>query len=286
MEVSMEAKQIELMIRFIKKLPPEKFLSLTQMLQAKAFIWFAERGIGTQLNEYEIKECFKFSRLNVPTNLGARLRHEYDIVWLEGDKFAINAAVIHEFDEYYEKFLDVGLPDINTMKVKPPNLSQEEISGANKNSETYMLLYLVENSARKWINSQMVQILGKDWWQKIDKIIFPNDNRSEVLKQRDHIRVIKVAAENLKKREGTNKLIKQEEDYLSYCELGDLIDLIRYLANIPGNKVVSQNNAQLISCLKTIDGFRNPIAHNRAITEESFEILKTEYIKWCRLILE
>ena len=158
----MEAKQIELMIRFIKKLPPEKFLSLTQMLQAKAFIWFAERGIGTQLNEYEIKECFKFSRLNVPTNLGSRLRHEYDIVWLEGDKFAINAAVIHEFDEYYEKFLDVGLPDINTMKVKPPNLSQEEISGANKNSETYMLLYLVENSARKWINSQMVQILAKN----------------------------------------------------------------------------------------------------------------------------
>ena len=283
----MEAKQIELMIRFIKKLPPEKFLSLTQMLQAKAFIWFAERGIGTQLNEYEIKECFKFSRLNVPTNLGSRLRHEYDIVGLEGDKFAINAAVIHEFDEYYEKFLDVGLPDINTMKVKPPNLSHEEISGANKNSEAYMLLYFVENSARKWINSQMVQILEKDWWQKIDKIIFPNDNnRSKVLKQQDNIRAIKVAAENLKKKEGTNKLIKQEEDYLSYCELGNLIDLIYYMAIIPGNKVVPQNKAQLISCLKTIDGFRNPIAHNRAISQENFEMLKNEYIKWCRLILE
>lgn len=283
----MEKKQSELISKFLKKLPSEKFVGLNQMGQAKVFIWFAEKGLGTELNENEVVMCFQLAHLKVPTQLGTRLRREYDVVWsTEVEKFAINKVFVHEFDEIYEKFLDTSLPDIDAFKIKPPNLSQKEISGANKNAEAYMLLYLVENSARKYIRTKMAQIFKEQWWEKIDQVSFLTSDKKigEKHKQQNIITNIKRKAQNLKNKESANKLITQGQDYLFYCELGDLIDFIRYLLIIPGNRVVPQNNAQLISCLKTIDGIRNPVAHNRAISEEEFEILKSEHIKWCKLI--
>jgi hypothetical protein len=281
----MEAKQMELMIQFIKKLPREKFLDLSQMLQAKVFIWFSKRQFGIELNEKEIEDCFKFTRLGVPTKLGSRLRREYDVAYSEWDKFAISEAIIHEFDENYEKFLDVGLPDIDALKVKPPLLSDEEISGGYKNSQAYVLLYFVENSARKWTNEQYGRVWGEDWWQKIDKVTVSDASKSIVdPKELNMIKTHKMNAQVMKNKEKANRLISHEEDDLCYLELGHLIDFIRVAKNFPGNKVVRQNIAQLEACLKTIDGIRNPVAHNRVIGDDNLEILKVEYKKWCRLI--
>ncbi|MFC1910936.1 hypothetical protein ACFLXC_06675 [Chloroflexota bacterium] len=77
----MEAKQAEKISQFLKKLPDEKFRNTSQMPQAKAFIWFANKGIGINFNEKELIKCFQLAGLKVPTNLGSRLRREYDIEW-------------------------------------------------------------------------------------------------------------------------------------------------------------------------------------------------------------
>jgi hypothetical protein len=269
----MEATQLDSLNQFINVLPPEDFDNLSEIGKARVFIWFGQEVLKTPLTGEEIEACYVKVGLNVPKNsIESRIRQDRSIQKLPENKYAIKRDSKREFDVQYGKF--IGLPKIDALKIRPPLLPQDE-DNANRMAKSYLFLYLIENSARKWIMDQMSKELGQNWWQTV------KDDPTNV---KWSFETTKIRVEKIKRDEEKTKLKNQTVHNLYYCEFGDLIELMFYIKQRGKNSIPPVIMNKRINCLKEVAELRNLIAHCRGLTSANETKFEQLFINWCELI--
>ena len=286
----MDIKQFEALNDFLNRMPQEKAGNLGQMETARVFIWFADKAFGMKQCSYEeIEACFKEAHIKVPQRLEYKLRQGTGIVISGANSFAIERIETERLNATYTQYLESPLPTEEELKKQtkiepPPFLTEDEITDGYRMVPAYLILRLVENSARKWITNELIVMYGNDWRGKFET--------SSALKADQQIKVKKTFTDaEIKKKDKYNKVIESNNDLFSYLDWGDLTNLVFYIKEIFKNSGFNTDTKQKLKILNQIHGYltelndyRDAIAHSRTLSIKNMKSLETRYSDWCSLL--
>lgn len=269
---------------FIDKLPKEEASQLAQIEKARLFLWFVKKIYGiSNCKIEEIENSFLEAGWNKPSNLGSRLRKDYEILSQPSGEFAVTRDGFDRLEGKYSKFVEFNVLSSDELEKQlkitpPPLLSNDEISDAYKMARAYVYLYFVETSARKWVNSFMSMTFGPKWWDAVDS------NQKIMYKHKVRISEIKDKAKANKVSESKNKLMDNRKDIMQYLEWADLISLADINCSYLPPDSEKKLYEQIKSCLEELRDLRTRVAHNCVVNAQNISILEIDYGKWCKLI--
>ena len=145
-----------------------------------------------------------------------------------------------------------------------PFLEIPDIKAAGDMAEPYTLLYLLENSIRKFIDKKLTEHLGKDWWSKINV-------KAE----------LQTKVDNRKKTEAINKWhVPRGATEIFYTDLTDL----PYFLNKENTKTIFENEINLEHWNTTIKNVvslsRNIVDHHNPLPKKEIDRLKIILDDW------
>ena len=148
-----------------------------------------------------------------------------------------------------------------------PLFDQDELEGAQKMSQLYIILHCWENSVRKFIEQTLIERIGDNWWDL-------TKNKELETKYLDR-----------KSKEEKQKWISPRgtKNPLYYLDWGDLVKIIRkneqhFSTKIPDIKFVELR-------LEELERLRNIIAHNGLVPDENdIDRIVVHFNDWCNQI--
>lgn len=148
-----------------------------------------------------------------------------------------------------------------------PLLSLDELAGAKRMAELFLVVHCFENSVRKLIESTLSTALGAEWWAQAS-------NKEMARKVVDR-----------QSKEKTHRwLTPRGGSPLYYVDWGDLVALIRKHEGLFQKHIGSLKFAELR--LEEMESLRNIIAHNGVLTsEDDFTRVVLHFRDWCRQIV-
>lgn len=150
-----------------------------------------------------------------------------------------------------------------------PLFGQMELEGAQKMSQLYIILHCWENSVRKFIEQNLTEKVGNNWWD----ITKNNELETKYLDR--------------KSKEEKQKWISPRgtKNPLYYLDWGDLVKIIRkneqhFISKIPDIKFVELR-------LEELERLRNIIAHNGMVPDENdIDRIIVHFNDWCNQLKE
>lgn len=147
---------------------------------------------------------------------------------------------------------------------KTPLLSEQDLNGAQKMSQLYIILHCWENSVRNFIEITLENKIGTDWWNK---------TKNKELENKFEERRLKETKQKWVSPRGTN-------NPLFYLDWGDLVKIIRkqeqyFTDQIPDIKFIELR-------LEELERLRNIIAHNGLVPDENdIDRIIVHFNDWC-----
>jgi len=148
-----------------------------------------------------------------------------------------------------------------------PFLESSDFSSSQSNATIYPIMYLFENSLRRFISKFMEMDYGKNWWT--DKI--------EIDKQKiaDNVKIRKSAEDDYSWHS------KRNADPIYYTDINDLINIINtYSSTGQFRKALGKNKDQVVVWVKNFEKTRNILAHNNHVSKTDLDRLKLNTKDW------
>jgi len=151
-----------------------------------------------------------------------------------------------------------------------PSIKLKTMQDCKKMSETYQLFYLLENSIRSFILTNLQsEYNSEDWWNK-DTVV-PGKIKKNV-------------NDRMKKENENRWHAKRGEHYIYYTDLGDLKHIIRQ--NWPVFKKFFPDQYWIISRLQDLELSRNIIAHSNPLPQDEIRRIKLYFRDWTKQVKE
>ena len=83
------------------------------------------------------------------------------------DSYKLARKKLEELDAKYLPYMDkeIAITELANISITP-FLTADEIDGARKMAELYIILHCLENSVRNFIDYTLTKKIGSDWWDK------------------------------------------------------------------------------------------------------------------------
>ncbi len=146
-------------------------------------------------------------------------------------------------------------------------LTLSDISNSSENAQIYPIMYLFENSLRKFISTFMELDYGENWW--IDKIV------KEKIKM----------ARDVEIRRNAEKIApwhsKRNADSIYYTDITDLENILNtYQSSGQFNIALGKNTARVLVWIQDFEKTRNILAHNNLVSKRDRDRLKIYAHDW------
>jgi hypothetical protein len=157
--------------------------------------------------------------------------------------------------------VQIGRKPVDTL-ILPPSLGRE----AEKMSEVYSLIYVLENSFRHLIRGILEKKHGSDWWNRAN---IPSD--------------IKKLVESRQKHEEANRWhAKRGAHEIYYTDFNDLGRII--VNNWDDFRQIFLKQHRLRTKLEEIELSRNIVAHSNPLPDREVRRLKLNFEDWKRIL--
>jgi hypothetical protein len=148
-----------------------------------------------------------------------------------------------------------------------PFLKSSDISSSESNAIIYPIMYLFENSLRRFISKCMEMDYGENWWtDKIEK---------EKQKIADNVKKRKLAEDDYSWHS------KRNADPIYYTDINDLKNIINtYSSTGYFHNALGKNKDEVVVWVKNFEKTRNILAHNNPVSKTDLDRLKLNTNDW------
>ena len=214
-----------------------------------------------------------FSDAHLPQNNVSRLKNSLrrDVRVTKGvalNSYKLNLKELNHLNNKYNNLVEKE----SEVKVRAnlyltPFLDKDQLRGAEKMSQLYIILYCWENSVRKFIEKCLTSNLGQNWW--------------EITKNQDLEKKVSSRKSKEEKQKWTSP--RGTKSPLYYLDWGDLVKIIRKHEDIFKARVSDIKFIELR--LEELERLRNIIAHNGLVPEENdIDRIIVHFKDWCNQI--
>lgn len=190
----------------------------------------------------------------------------------KSDKFKLTYTTLQKYDTEFSFLKDEEIEiKVRVNLNATPLLNEQDLEGAQKMSQLYIIMYCWENSVRNFIQETLKNKIGVDWWDK---------TTNKDLKKKYKDRKLKEVKQKWVSPKGNNN-----NNPLFYLDWGDLVKIFRKHEQHFSDKIPDIKFVELR--LEELERLRNIIAHNGLVPDENdVDRIIVHFNDWCSQLKE